>query len=117
MKDTMDKIVGILQKILGSSPELKRGLNEARILSLWPLAVGEQIAKHAQAVALKGHTIMISVNHPIWKQELHSNKRLALTKFNAKLETELGKPAGREFWVEDLFIVNPTKEVRGFQKK
>ncbi len=113
----MDKIVGIIQKILGSSPELKRGLNEARILALWPVAVGEQIAKHAQAVALKGNTIMISVNHPIWKQELHSNKRLALTKFNAKLKDELGPPSNREFWVEDLFIVNPTKEAPKFQKK
>ncbi len=113
----MDLLKGVLQKILGASPDLKRGINEARILDLWPKAVGPQIAKHAIAVQVKGSILMVSVEHPVWKQELHANKRLALTKLNTALTEELGKPSKGENWIEDLFILNPTKALPKFRGK
>ena len=113
----MDLLNRVLEQILGNRPELKRGINEARILDLWPKAVGAQIAKYAQAVSLKGSTIMISIEHPIWKQELHSNKQLALKKLNECIYESLGHPPKGDRWIDDLFIVNPTKALPKFQKK
>ena len=109
----MDLINRVIQQILGSNANLKQGLEEARILELWSVSVGAQIAKHARAIQVKETTLFVSVDHPIWKQELHSNKRLALTKFNEKLKEVLGPPPEpRQDWILDLFLMspNPLKE-------
>ena len=120
----MDLLNGILKKIMSSRAELKVGLEEAKILDLWPVSVGEQIAKHAKAFQLKGSTLMVSVDHPIWKQELHANKMLALQKFNQQLNEALGKPDGRAEWITDMFLMspnpiseNPSKGSSKFRKK
>ena len=122
MNTSMDPLSRVLLKILNSNPDLKKGVHEARILELWAPAIGEQIAKHAKAVQVKGKILFLSVDHPIWKQELHSNKRLALQKFNTKLAEELGKPDGRETWIEEIFFLGSTNETlpkvgKGFRKK
>ncbi len=114
----MDILNQVLKRILGSNPTLKQGVMEARILELWPLSVGPQIAKHAKAVQLKGTTLFIAVDHSIWKQELHANKRLAITKLNEKLIEELGKPTGeKEVWIEDLFFLGSNPNASESQSK
>ena len=104
----MNLLNRVLQQILGSNPALKQGVTEARILELWSSSVGPQIAKHAKAVQVRDATLFLSVDHPIWKQELHSNKRLALSRLNEKLIAELGQPVEpKEVWIEDLFLMSP----------
>ncbi len=124
MKASMDVLNQILKKILSSKPELSKGLHEARILELWAKAMGETLSKHAKAVQVKGSTLFISVDQPVWRQELHSNKRLALQKLNRALIQELGTPNQREFWIEDLFFMgspgtngNPPKSNKWSPKK
>ncbi len=95
----MDVLSRVIKKILGTNPVLKQGIDDARVLEIWPLAVGEQLAKHARAVQVKGKTLLIEVDHPIWKQELHSNKQLALKRLNEKL---VGIHE-----IEDLFLISP----------
>ena len=113
----MDALSRVIKKILNSNPELRKGLGEARILELWPKAVGPQIANRARAIQLKNKTLMVSVDHPVWKQELLSNKRLVLEKLNATLEAELGPRAADDRLVNEIFIVNPTKAVKAYPKK
>lgn len=104
----MDLLNRVLQQILGSNPSLKQGVTEARILELWGESVGTQIAKHSKAVQVRDSILFLSVDHPIWKQELHANTRLAITKLNEKLVSELGSPpAPKENWIEDLFLMSP----------
>jgi predicted nucleic acid-binding Zn ribbon protein len=117
----MDLINRVIQQILGSNQALKSGVQEARILDLWAPSVGEQISKHAKAVQLKDSTLFVVVDHPIWKQELLANKKLALSKFNQKITEELGAPPStRDEWIQDLFLMspNPLNETRskGFPK-
>lgn len=99
----MDLLSRVLQKILSQNPALKSGVNDARILELWPLAVGEAIAKHTKAVQLKNKTMIVEVDHPIWKQELLANKAIALQKLNDKICETLGSEKGT-IWVDDLFL-------------
>ena len=121
----MDLLEKILKRILSTNPDLASGVHEARILELWGSAMGEAIARHTRATHLKGSTLFVSVDHPVWRQELHANKRLALQKLNETLITALGKPANREFWIEELFLGSeqgrPTskqsKGAQSFRKK
>jgi|GEM_PF-1121609 len=101
----MDSLNQVLKKILSSNPDLGKGMQEARILELWPQAIGESISKHAKAVQLKGSTLFISVEKPVWRQELHSNKTLVLEKLNRFLKEELGPSPKSNDWIQDIFFL------------
>jgi hypothetical protein len=103
----MDLLNSVLKRIFALNPELGKGVHEAKILELWPKAMGEPISRHARAVQIKGSTLFIAVEQPVWRQELHSNKMLALQKLNQLLREELGPAPGREAWVEELFFQGP----------
>jgi Dna[CI] antecedent, DciA len=116
---SMDLISRVLKKIMNNNPGLKQGLQDAQIMEAWPLAVGTQLAKHCRAVQVKGKTLFIEVDHPIWKKELHANKSLALKRLNDKLDELLMKPEQKpnepdyktenktEYkWVDDLFLLS-----------
>jgi hypothetical protein len=113
----MDALNRIIKKIMNANPDLRKGLDEARVLELWAKAVGPQIANRAKAVQLKNATLMVAVDHPVWKQELLSNKRLVLEKLNATLNEELGALSGDATRVQEIFIVNPTKAVKAYPKR
>ncbi len=113
----MDELSRVIRKILGAVPGLKDGLAEARILEIWPKAVGPQIASHAKALKIRDKTIMISVDHPVWKQELMANRRMVLDKLNATLAEALGDEPGSAPRIQEIFIVNPSKAVRAFPRK
>ncbi len=107
----MDLLSRVIKKILSQNPALKQGVNDARIIESWAPAVGETIAKHAQAVQVKNKTLIVEVDHPIWKQELLANKALALQKLNAKI-SEIFEDTSGKIWIEDLFLgsLNQTKQ-------
>ncbi len=121
----MDLLEKILNRILNSNPALSSGVHEARIIELWAVSMGDAIARHTRATRLKGSTLFVSVDHPVWRQELHSNKRMVLQKLNENLNASLGKPERRDFWVEELFLgseqgrptLKHSKEAQRFRKK
>ena len=94
----MDLLSRVLQKILAQNSGLKRGLSEARIIEAWGPAVGETIAKHSRARQVRDRTMIVDVDHPIWKQELLANKPLALQKLNHKISEMMGEPPGK-VWI------------------
>ena len=113
----MDALSRVVKKILNMNPDLRKGLDEARVLELWAKAVGPQIANRAKAVQLKNKTLMVAVDHPVWKQELLSNKRLVLEKLNQTLKLELGELKDASFYVDEIFIVNPTRAAKAYPRK
>ena len=102
----MDLLQRVLKKIISQNKGLKQGVQDAQILETWGLAVGPQLAKHTRAVQVKGKTLLIEVDHAIWKQELHANKQLALKRFNEKLNEVLGENTKGEMWIEDIFLLS-----------
>lgn len=113
----METLNKVLARILNKNASLKKGVLEARIIELWPDAVGETIAKHARAVQLKNKTLMVEVDHPIWKQELHGNKMLALKKLNEIIKKELFSDAPTADLVEDIFLISTQPKRNEHQNK
>ena len=101
----MDSLSQVLKRILSSNPDLGKGVEEARVLELWPEAIGESIAKHSKAVQIKGTILFISVEKPVWRQELHSNKSLVIQKLNRHLRARLGAPRTGQEWISDIFFL------------
>lgn len=99
----MDSLSRVIGKILRQNPSLKRGLEDAKILEAWAPAVGELISKHSKAVQIRDKTLIVEVDHPIWKQELTANKALALQKLNDKISEIIGEKSDQP-WIEDLYL-------------
>jgi predicted nucleic acid-binding Zn ribbon protein len=71
----------------------------AAIWQQWDEAVGAQVARRAQPIRLRGHTLLVAVSSAPWMQELQLLKRTILTELNARLATPL---------VADLHLVLAT---------
>lgn len=107
----MENLPRILLRLISQVPALKAGVQEAQILELWPKAVGPALAKHTKAFSIKNQTLMVEVDHPIWKQELHANKSLALQQMNARIQAEI--PEAK--LIQEIFLVSP--QPRGDQQQ
>mgnify|MGYP001171359412 CR=1 FL=1 len=75
----------------------------AAIWRVWEGAVGAQIARRAQPVRLRGHTLIIAVSSAPWMQELHLLKPLIRCELNSRLGSAV---------VGDLFFVLTEGEER-----
>jgi len=102
----MNSLKQVLNKILNSTPGLKQGLKDARMIEAWAPAVGETISKHTQAKQVRNKTMIIDVDHPVWKQELLANKQMALQKLNIKISELMGDETKKIVWIEDLYFGN-----------
>ena len=107
----MDLLSRVIKSILSKNPSLNQGVNDAKIIEAWAPAVGETLAKHARAVQVRGKTLIVEVDHPIWKQELLANKALALQKLNVKI-SEIFEDKTKKIWIDDLYLgsLNQTKQ-------
>lgn len=81
---SLQSILEIIKKAQERHPAFKQCIAEADALNRWDLAVGELIAKHAQAVRVKRGVLWVEVDHPIWKAELHYRKQQILDILNGK---------------------------------
>ena len=84
----------ILRKAAERNPEFAQALEESEAVKRWPDAVGEVIAKHAEAVSVRAGVLRVRVDHPIWRSELQFRKRQILEKLNAGLTRK----------IEDIFF-------------
>lgn len=97
----MEFFGSILNRLLKMNPSLAEGLEEARILGLWAEVVGPAIAKRSRATELRGKKIVVEVDHPVWKQQLLTNKNVVLKKY----EDVLGRPL-----ITDLILKNSSPQ-------
>jgi len=75
----------------------------AAIWRVWEDAVGAQIARRAQPVRLRRHTLVIAVSSAPWMQELHFLKPVIRRELNMRLGSAV---------VADLFFVLTEGEER-----
>ncbi len=72
---------------------LEERLRQSQVFHHWQSIVGDSIAIHAQPVSLRKGRLIITVDHPIWLQELsRSHKPLILE----KVQQTIGKKTVRE---------------------
>lgn len=71
---------------------LEQRLHQSQVCHLWAAIVGPDIARHAQPVSLRQGTLMVSVDHPVWHQELsRGHKPLLLKKIQAAVGADAVK--------------------------
>lgn len=49
---------------------LETPLNEHRLISAWPMVVGEQIAKHTKKLNIYNQTLYVQIDSPVIRQEV-----------------------------------------------
>jgi predicted nucleic acid-binding Zn ribbon protein len=77
------RVGDILPTVL-KSIGLDRKLREREILSIWPDAVGVDIAARTQAVKVDRGVLYVRVEHSAWIQELHFMEKEFLRKLRQK---------------------------------
>jgi predicted nucleic acid-binding Zn ribbon protein len=64
---------------------LEHRWRETELRNAWPSIVGAEIARHAQPQSLKNRRLNVSVDHPLWLQELSRyHKPMILQKIAAR---------------------------------
>lgn len=91
---TLNEIIDYARKL---NPEFSQRLKESETLAFWEEAVGPHIAKHTQLLSVKEGTLMIAVDHPVWKSELFLRKNQILEKLNS---------TKNETIIKDLFFID-----------
>jgi len=60
-------------------------MEQVMLYRLWTAAVGEQIARNASPVLVRGGVLHVNVTSSVWVQELHFLRDMLLGKLNAGL--------------------------------
>jgi predicted nucleic acid-binding Zn ribbon protein len=93
----------LVTSVLAKSPEARRKLLEHRVLAAWPDIVGHPAAARARPVAVKGQTLTVHVDDPLWLQELLFLKAELLVRYRKALP---------DFSLTDIFFIAPTGGAR-----
>ena len=89
MKTTSPHLIGnsidaVLRQLgLGST------LLRYKILELWPVVVGEQIARVTVAERMDGNKLIVRVSRATWRNELVFLKKELMAKLNAAVNQEI----------------------------
>ncbi|HKI82824.1 MAG TPA: DUF721 domain-containing protein [Candidatus Krumholzibacteria bacterium] len=81
----------LMEQVLANGP-LRQGLKEQEILASWNEVVGNEIAKHSEAIALKDGVLWVRTEGSVWAQELS----LLMPRIREEFEKKLGKGSVRE---------------------
>ena len=71
----------LVTEFFQDSPEALKRLEESRAVLAWTTYVGETVASQARPIRLRGNTLVIQVNDPLWMQQLMFLKQELLRKY------------------------------------
>lgn len=75
--------IHVLLKPLIRAHQLESGLLTLRLQTRWSELVGAQIAGHSLPMDIRGETLMVTVDSPVWSQELSLLRDQLLQRVNA----------------------------------
>ena len=67
---------------------IKPALNQEAAVGLWSVVVGEAVSAVTKAERVESGTMIVRVDTPVWRQELHMQKEEILKKINKKIGTK-----------------------------
>lgn len=70
---------------LPNKKQLKRGL----ALTNWNEIVGERIALHTKELRYEGAKLIVRMDNPLWRQEVHAQRFAILNKLNQSVQDEV----------------------------
>jgi len=97
---TLKDIISFARKM---NPEFSKRLDESKALAFWGQAVGPHISKHTELISVKNGTLIIAVDHPVWKNELFLRKKQILEKLNNLPDFQ------GEAVIEDIYFIDSKK--------
>lgn len=77
------KVGELLPSIL-SKLGLEQRFKEQKVLSLWPVVVGDELASRTKATKIDHGVLYVRVDHGAWMQELHFIEKELLRKLRAQ---------------------------------
>lgn len=84
MRGETQQLGEILEAMIGRLG-IKRQLKRAEVVTAWEEIVGERIAGETHAEAVRGHTLFVRAESPVWAQELEFLKPEILKKIRARV--------------------------------
>lgn len=84
---SLDKLLKDFMKRIPHRTELKRGM----ILHVWPDVVGEKIASVTKNLHFEGDRLVMEVDNPAWRHEIHANRYSIAKKLNDKVDAKIVK--------------------------
>jgi predicted nucleic acid-binding Zn ribbon protein len=97
-------ITDIIKKVQERYPAFSKRLAEAEALGRWDLAVGPLIAKHTRVLRVQNAVLVVEVDHPIWRSELHYRKQQILDILNGKTPSSLSDLKPLKQTLSDLYF-------------
>lgn len=79
-----------LKDFLDNYPHSKR-LKRGMILSLWEQTVGERIAEQTQDMHFEHGNLVVHVQNPAWRQEIHMKRYSIAKKLNDQVDEQIIK--------------------------
>ena len=67
---------------------IKSALNQEAAVILWGAAVGKVVSSVTKAEKVQSGTLVVRVDTPVWRQELHMQKKEIINKINKKIGTK-----------------------------
>ena len=70
------------------SAGIKSALNQEAAVTLWSIVVGKVVSSVTKAERVDSGTLIVRVESPVWRQELHMQKKEIINKINKKIGTK-----------------------------
>ncbi|MBI1859917.1 MAG: DUF721 domain-containing protein [Deltaproteobacteria bacterium] len=77
-------LASMLKNYFKDDPQSMKQLEDSRLILSWPRIVGEAIAKVTEALRIRDNRLFISVQDPLWRQELLFQKHVLLKRIRAE---------------------------------
>lgn len=84
---SLDKLLKDFMKRIPHRTELKRGM----VLHVWPDVVGQKIASVTKNLRFEGDRLVMEVENPAWRHEIHANRYSIAKKLNDKVDGKIVK--------------------------
>lgn len=94
---------GALLRSLFNSRGMEEKMREYRAWKIWGEVVGPQIAARARPTRIRDDILEVSVDHPIWMQQLHLLKPDILARLNQRLGGDVFRDI---FWKRGRIAAN-----------
>jgi predicted nucleic acid-binding Zn ribbon protein len=83
--EAISSIIGRQLASLGLAGKIK----QASVEHLWPEMVGPEIAGHTRVLKIDAGRLIVSVDSPVWRQELMYQRDAFIARLNQELEEEI----------------------------
>lgn len=83
--------IGKALKSFIQSSGLEKVLDQQKLIDLWDDVVGEKVCKNAKATSIEHGVLRVETASPVWRQELHLQKKEIINKLNNKLNKKIIK--------------------------